>query len=64
MMTTMNKPSWPRRLLVIGVTAVLVPLLLAGGSWLATHPVPGDLLQPALLLAGVGALALGARRKG
>lgn len=58
----MNKPSWPRRLLVVVVTAALVPLLLAGGSWLATHPVPADVLQPVLLVAGVGALALSARR--
>lgn len=60
--TPMSKTPWYRRLLVIVVTAALVPAVLVGGGWLATHPPSGEVLRPVLLVAGVAGMALGVRR--
>ncbi|MCB1635172.1 MAG: hypothetical protein KDI51_11320 [Xanthomonadales bacterium] len=58
----MPKPPWYRRLLIVAVTAALVPAALLGGSWLLAHPPSGEVMRPVLLVAGVAGLALGARR--
>ncbi|MCB1626787.1 MAG: hypothetical protein KDI48_03595 [Xanthomonadales bacterium] len=44
------------------MTAALVPAVLVGGGWLATHPPSGEVLRPVLLVAGVAGMALGVRR--
>ena len=60
----MRLPTVFSRFLVVLVTAVLVPALLLGGQWLAEHPVPGEVMQPVLMLAGLGAVVYGARKAG
>ena len=57
----MRPPTALSRFLVVLVTAVLVPALLVGGQWLAEHQPPGEVLQPVLMLAGLGAVVYGAR---
>jgi hypothetical protein len=61
-MSPMRLPRWLQKITVVLLSALLVPAVVLGGRWLLAHPVPGEALQPVLMVVGLAAVVLGVRK--
>ncbi len=58
----MRLPNWLYKSTVVLLSALLVPAVFLGGGWLLQHPVPGEALQPVLMVVGLAAVVIGVRK--